>query len=45
MIPPFRPDGYLPEGVHVCSEGEAIFRFGTASPAAQEIDCAAAAEG
>jgi len=30
-IPPFRPDGYLPEGVYVCSEAEVIFRFGSAS--------------
>jgi len=29
-IPPFRPDGYLPEGVYVCSEAEVIFRFGSA---------------
>lgn len=28
MIPPFRPDGYLPEGVHLTSEGEITFRFG-----------------
>jgi len=28
-IPPFRPDGYLPEGVYVCSEAEVIFRFGS----------------
>ena len=28
-LPPFRPDGYLPEGVHVCSEAEVIFRFGS----------------
>jgi hypothetical protein len=27
-IPPFRPDGYLPEGIHQCSEAEATFRFG-----------------
>ena len=26
-IPPFRPDGYLPEGIYVCSEAEVIFRF------------------
>jgi hypothetical protein len=26
-IPPFRPDGYLPEGVYMCSEAEVIFRF------------------
>ena len=30
-IPPFRPDGYLPEGVHVCSEAEMIFRFGSSN--------------
>ena len=23
-LPPFRPDGYLPEGVHVCSEAGAV---------------------
>jgi hypothetical protein len=28
-IPPFRPDGYLPEGVYVCSETEVILRFGS----------------
>ena len=28
-IPPFRPDGYLPEGVYVSSEAEVIFRFGS----------------
>lgn len=30
-IPPFLPDGYLPEGVHLCSEAEVIFRFGSAN--------------
>ena len=30
-IPPFRTDGYLPEGVYVCSEAEVVFRFGSAS--------------
>lgn len=30
-IPPFRSDGYLPEGVYVCSESEVIFRFGSAN--------------
>ena len=30
-IPPFRPDGYLPEGVHVATEAEVLFRFGTSS--------------
>jgi hypothetical protein len=30
-IPPFRADGYLPEGVYVCSEADVIFRFGSSS--------------
>src|SRR4029453_6655391 len=30
-IPPFRPDGYLPEGVYACSEAEVIFRFGSSN--------------
>jgi hypothetical protein len=30
-IPPFRSDGYLPEGVYVCSEVEVLFRFGSSS--------------
>ena len=30
-IPPFRADGYLPEGIYVCSEAEVIFRFGSSS--------------
>src|SRR5216683_8285085 len=30
-VPPFRPDGYLPEGVYVCSEAEVTFRFGSSS--------------
>jgi hypothetical protein len=30
-IPPFRPDGYLPEGVHMCSEAEVLFRFGSSN--------------
>lgn len=30
-LPPFRPDGYLPEGVYVCSEAEVLFRFGSSS--------------
>ena len=30
-IPPFRPDGYLPEGLFVCSEAEVLFRFGTSN--------------
>ncbi len=28
-IPEFRPDGYLPDGIHRCSEAEATFRFGS----------------
>ncbi len=32
MIPAFRPDGYLPEGVHLASEAEVTFRFGSISP-------------
>ena len=31
VIPPFRTDGYLPEGVHACSEPDAVFRFGGGS--------------
>ena len=30
-IPPFRLDGYLPEGVYRCSEAEVTFRFGSSS--------------
>ena len=32
MIPEFRPDGYLPEGVHRAPEAELTFRFGSTSP-------------
>jgi hypothetical protein len=32
MIPPFRTDGYLPEGLYVASEAEVTFRFGSSSP-------------
>jgi hypothetical protein len=28
-IPPFRDDGYFPEGIHCCTEAEVTFRFGT----------------
>jgi hypothetical protein len=28
-IPPFHADGYLPPGVHLASEADAVFRFGT----------------
>lgn len=32
MIPPFRPDGYLPEGLIAATEAEITFRFGSTSP-------------
>ena len=32
MIPEFRQDGYLPEGLHLASEAEVTFRFGSATP-------------
>jgi hypothetical protein len=32
MIPAFRPDGYLPEGLHVADGAEVTFRFGSATP-------------
>jgi hypothetical protein len=28
-LPAFRPDGYLPDGVHRCQAVEAVFRFGS----------------
>ena len=31
-IPPFRADGCLPEGVHLATESEVTFRFGSFSP-------------
>ena len=32
MIPPFRPDGYLPDGLHAGAEAEVVFRFGSTTP-------------
>lgn len=32
MIPDFRDDGYLPEGLHVATEAEVTFRFGSRTP-------------
>jgi hypothetical protein len=32
VIPPFRPDGYLPEGLYLTWEAEVVFRFGSATP-------------
>ena len=31
MIPKFRDDGYLPEGLYLASESEIIFRFGSST--------------
>ncbi len=31
MIPLFRDDGYLPEGLHLASEAEITFRFGAST--------------
>ena len=32
MIPDFRDEGYLPEGVHLATEAEVTFRFGSHTP-------------
>jgi hypothetical protein len=32
MIPAFRPDGYLPEGLHQTTDAQATFRFGSTTP-------------
>ena len=32
MIPDFRDDGYLPEGLHLATAAEITFRFGTTTP-------------
>jgi hypothetical protein len=32
MIPDFRDDGYLPEGLHAATEAEVTFRFGSGTP-------------
>ena len=37
MIPDFRDDGYLPEGLHVATEAEVTFRFGTATRQRQRL--------
>ncbi len=31
MVPDFRDDGYLPEGLHLATEAEITFRFGTST--------------
>ncbi len=37
MIPDFRDDGYLPEGLHVATEAEVTFRFGSPTPRRQRL--------
>ncbi len=32
MIPQFREDGYLPDGLHPAGEPEVMFRFGSSTP-------------
>jgi hypothetical protein len=32
MIPDFRDDGYLPEGLHIATAAEVTFRLGSATP-------------
>ena len=32
MIPDFRSDGYLPEGLHVATQADVTFRFGSSTP-------------
>lgn len=36
-IPDFRPDGYLPEGLWLASETEAIFHFGASTPRCRRL--------
>lgn len=31
MVPAFRPDGYLPEGLHLASEADVTFRIGSST--------------
>lgn len=37
MVPDFRDDGYLPEGLHVATEAEVTFRFGTSTSRRQRL--------
>ena len=32
MIPDFRVDGYLPDGLHLTTEADVTFRFGSSTP-------------
>ena len=36
-IPSFRPDGYLPEGLHLATEAELMERFGKTTPRRQHL--------
>ncbi|MDZ4851925.1 MAG: hypothetical protein SGI77_21765 [Pirellulaceae bacterium] len=37
MIPDFRDDGYLPEGLHTATENEVVARFGISSSRRQRL--------
>lgn len=37
MIPEFRDDGYLPDGLHLATEAEVTFRFGTGTRQRQRL--------
>lgn len=37
MIPNFRDDGYLPEGLHPVTEAEATLRFGSGTPGRRRL--------
>ena len=37
MIPDFRDDGYLPDGLHLETEAEVTFRFGLSSPCRRRL--------
>ena len=37
MIPEFREDGYLPDGVHLATEADVTFRFGSRTPCRRRL--------
>ena len=37
MIPDFRSDGYLPEGIYIATEADVTFRFGSPSTRRQRL--------
>jgi hypothetical protein len=37
MIPDFRSDGYLPDGLHLATEAEVVARFGTSTRQRQRL--------